>query len=153
MFSTNFGGKSCARAIISPLTGRSPSWRQHEHRPNSVIGLCRQFHAHILACGAGGTQFGRWSRTQCRDPQQIAREQVRGGQEHRRRRRNTEPSAIAAIPSQRMGATTGSASRFAGTASGASRPKCHHAMGVVTSVQATEIETTAPIQRQPRGPL
>jgi hypothetical protein len=49
-----------------------------------------------------------------------------------------------------MGATAGSASRFAGTASGVRRPKCHHAMGVVTTVQA--IDTAAASPTAPRKP-
>ena len=51
------------------------------------------------------------------------------------------PARTADRPSHRIGATAGSASRLAGTDIGASRPKCHQAIGAVASVQATEIAT------------
>jgi hypothetical protein len=50
-----------------------------------------------------------------------------------------------------MGAAAGSARRFAGTDNGASRPKCHQAMGVVTMVQATDTAAEDPIQGRSRG--
>ena len=51
------------------------------------------------------------------------------------------------MASHRIGATAGSASRFAGTASGVRRPKCHHAIGAVTTVQAIEIAAASPTRR------
>ena len=63
----------------------------------------------------------------------------------------TEPSRIEDSPHPSSGPTAGSANRLAGTDSGASRPKCHQAIGVVTSVQATDTATADPSVLCSRG--
>src|SRR6478609_10477116 len=63
----------------------------------------------------------------------------------------TEPSRIADSPHPSSGPTAGNANRLAGTDSGASRPKCHQAIGVVTSVQATDTATADPSEPCSRG--
>jgi hypothetical protein len=64
---------------------------------------------------------------------------------------HSEPARTAARPSARIGATAGRARRFAGTDIGATRPKCHQAMGAVASEQATEIATAWPKPGLNRG--
>ena len=62
-----------------------------------------------------------------------------------------DPAAAAIVASHRIGATAGSASRFAGTASGVRRPKCHHAIGAVTTVHAIETAAASPTAPRRRG--
>ena len=91
------------------------------------------------------------SRAGVRDPQHVRASRSARPRSGRASGGETEPTAAAAIASHRIGATAGSASRFAGTASGVRRPKCHHAIGAVTTVQAIEIAAASPTALRRRG--
>ena len=92
------------------------------------------------------------SRARPRNPEHVRRQQIGQAQERcGERRPGRSDGGAAIVASHRIGATAGSARRFAGTASGVKRPKCHHAIGAVTTVQAIETAAASPTVPRRRG--